>query len=705
MLNKIKKKLRIDSLGWRLSCFMAVILIIILILISLLVYRNSSTIVTRQVNDSIDLIVDFQGDRVNNLLAELDRQLGLIATDDQIGSYLDVVERDSSRLESAREEGDKEEEEAAMQGLNDFVNGTINYQGGGKLHELLDDLRFSEFGYIVLPTGETIVDSRIRSYEDQEHTDDYLLQNLEKELYSDIEFGQIYDLEEESYLLHQVPIYDEEEEDVRAYLVVAFSPQLVFEELTDPSGEQPGTYTLVNGDMQIIRGQEKDNFGQEIENEWFRDNLRQNENRFSEIVDNNYQMISRVSDNLLLTVEIPQGPMYSDVRNLSSTILVIALVTLVVGVVLVYFFMNRQLKPLEVFYNSFSQMKEGNLSSEVKLAEKYTGRRDELGRMASAFNNMIDDIRDLVTGIISKSKQLDENSQIMHETSQEAVSLTEQINASMQEVSSGSQQQLAEIEQISDNISALNGQLEGVEDNAREISEGADNVIERIGRGNEAVEDSLSKIKNVDSETQKISRLINELGSMSREIGNIVDLISDISEQTNLLALNAAIEAARAGEAGRGFSIVAEEIRGLAEQSSDAAENISELIQNIQSRVKKAVQAMNENRELVSESVSTIKETDSVFGNIEDVSRELRKAIRIIVDNLRQMSSESEKVEGSIREISVISEEFAASSEEIASSGNKQVDSIEEIEDIAKKLEKMSEELNEVVNSFKTEQE
>ncbi|MFW5687062.1 MAG: methyl-accepting chemotaxis protein, partial [Halanaerobium sp.] len=186
----------------------------------------------------------------------------------------------------------------------------------------------------------------------------------------------------------------------------------------------------------------------------------------------------------------------------------------------------------------------------------------------------------------------------------------------------------------------------------------------------------------------------------SNKIGEIVELINNIAAQTNLLALNAAIEAARAGEAGRGFSVVADEIRQLAEESEDATNQIGGLVREIQSGVGDAVTRMDATEEVVNGSVSAIRNTGKSFEEINSAALRLRDLIENINERSEKVSTNGKDVEATIREIASVSEEAASNAEEVAAASEEQSASTEEIVSASEDLTRMAVDLTDVINKF-----
>ena len=326
--------------------------------------------------------------------------------------------------------------------------------------------------------------------------------------------------------------------------------------------------------------------------------------------------------------------------------------------------------------------------------------KNEIEKLGAWFNKFADVLRGLIKDMIDMSTNLSASSQELTATGEELSASAEEIGNAMQTVASGAEEQSAQVEETSATIAELREQISSVNKNSDEMAERAGNVMDDIESGNQALSSSEASISKVKNNTQTTAEAIDSLGQSSEEIGEIVSLINGISEQTNLLALNAAIEAARAGEAGRGFSVVAEEIRELAEQSSEATDDISKLIKSIQKDVEKAVENMEENEEAVEESVEAINTTATSFDKITNEAEDLETLIKNIRNEVEKMNQNSVHVKESVDEISEVSETAAANAEEVAASSEEQAASTQSVVDASEELVNMVERLNKIVEQF-----
>ncbi|MFP4371094.1 MAG: methyl-accepting chemotaxis protein [Halanaerobium sp.] len=326
--------------------------------------------------------------------------------------------------------------------------------------------------------------------------------------------------------------------------------------------------------------------------------------------------------------------------------------------------------------------------------------KNEIEKLGAWFNKFADVLRGLIRDMIDMSTNLSASSQELTATGEELSASAEEIGNAMQTVASGAEEQSAQVEETSATITELREQINSVNKNSDVMTERAKNVMENIESGNQALSSSEKSISKVRDNTETTAEAIDSLGQSSAQIGEIVSLINGISEQTNLLALNAAIEAARAGEAGRGFSVVAEEIRELAEQSSKATDDIAKLIKSIQQDVEKAVENMDENEEAVEESVEAINSTASSFSQITDQAEDLEGLIINIRKEVGRMNENSIHVEESIDEISEVSQTAAANAEEVAASSEEQAASTQTVVDASEELVDMVERLNKIVSRF-----
>lgn len=395
----------------------------------------------------------------------------------------------------------------------------------------------------------------------------------------------------------------------------------------------------------------------------------------------------------------PVADFMDKINKLKETLIIVILTSIIIAAIVIYFFSRSMSKPVLSVTQQAELLAEGDLRHEIP--KKYMRRKDELGNLTRAFAEMNKNFREVISGITNTSEQVAASSEELSSSGEQVGETAEQVGATIQAVASGAEEQSAQIEETRGNLSGLIQQIDEVNKGTNTMRDSTDIMMESVNKGSISIDNSIQKIKNVKSHTEGVSKVIAELGNASDQIGQIVELISSIAEQTNLLALNAAIEAARAGEAGRGFSVVADEIRDLAEESAGATDRITNLIKEIRNGVHTAVNKMDESISTVNDSVTTIEEDGYIFKEISGEAKKVKKIINNVTQNVQTMTETSYTFEQTMEEIASVSREFAGSSEEVAASSEEQIAATEEIISSSKKLAEMADNLSISIKRFK----
>lgn len=298
--------------------------------------------------------------------------------------------------------------------------------------------------------------------------------------------------------------------------------------------------------------------------------------------------------------------------------------------------------------DELGELAEGNLTINATVSEDITGA------VADSINYTVEELRSLVRGINSATVLMDK-----------AASQAGQVSDSLQ---TAARRQSEEIEETSAAVIGLAQSVQQVSGNAAESARVAQQSLEAAEKGQQAVSNAISGMNALREHIQETSKRIKRLGESSQEIGEIVELISDITEQTNVLALNAAIQAASAGEAGRGFSVVAEEVQRLAERSADATKQIAAIVKTIQSDTHDTVAAMEVSTQGVVENAKLSDAAGQTLSEIGEVSKKLATLIADISLATQSQAESTAKVAETMQDIKTISAQTSEGTQQTAES-------------------------------------
>lgn len=408
-------------------------------------------------------------------------------------------------------------------------------------------------------------------------------------------------------------------------------------------------------------------------------------------------MANTIAEDQRQLMEAAKADVDKRVSLTTSFVLWISIATVCLSLVIGPLFARTISKPILIITDKAKQIAAGDLTVEDITLKN----RDETGDLAASFNQMKVNLRELLAQVNASSEQVAASAEELMASTEQVTLATNQVAVTIQETASKAMAASQVGDESAKGMEEVAAGFEHIAQSTAIVSETALDSAGEAKHGNEAILSAIQQMNVINQSVASSGKLANQLNERSKEIEKIIEVITQISSQTNLLALNAAIEAARAGEHGRGFAVVADEVRKLAEESRISADQIIALVQEIQQDTAKIMVGMKQETKEVAEGLSVMQHAGESFQRIVQSIEKVTVQTEEVSASSQQISAGTKQVAVSVEEMSRMARQSASRSENIASIAEEQLASMQEIAASASSLSRLAEELQGVIHKFK----
>lgn len=393
---------------------------------------------------------------------------------------------------------------------------------------------------------------------------------------------------------------------------------------------------------------------------------------------------------------VPGDEVDDNMQGIKISIVITTFIFIVICIILSVAIAKNLVKKMKLFSEAFARIAEGDFTKKVKVSSK-----DEFGILADKYNNMLDSVCEILKSVSNISEELSAKTESMTSMTAETTSAVNEVSTAIVNVATGASDQSASTQSVVDSINNLSSKITEINNDTNNINIKSENAKSLGHKGLDMVNKLIDRCNSTKQNAMDVANIVEGMTESIKKVNVMSEAIAQITEQTNLLSLNASIEAARAGEAGRGFSVVAEEIRNLADQSKKSTDDIKQILKEINVNVVNTKAVMEQSVSIVDEQNSVVYETKSVFDDIMNSLSSLADELSSINDLTSEIDLENNTVKKKIDDVFEVSQNTAAISEEVSASTEEVDATINQLSEYAKNLQARSKELDDKIARFK----